>query len=280
MCCNEKKEENNDSLNRPIDLSELDNTLWNDKRDYVELDHCQNLNPNNYDLIIMQLNIRNILAHQQELKQPLRSLEKKNLCIDALLLCETFLSSKTENMVNFPGYTHIGRHRPMSKGGGVPILLNNNIICKRRRDLDIFKEGVTESVFIEVVAKNGKHLILGSMYKPPNTDPETFSCHIKQIMDKTKKANGKLKPEVFVGMDHNIDLLKGLTHNPTGKFIDNTSELDLLLTITCPSRITSHLATLIHNIFVSESLHRSFESAILINDMSDHLPLIVMLKQT
>ena len=183
-------------------------------------------------------------------------------------------------MVNFPGYMHIGRYRPTRKGGGVSISLNNNIPYKRCKDLDIFEEGITESVFIEVVAKNGKHLILGSMYKPPNTNPEIFSSHLKQIMEKAKTTKGKLQPKVIIGMDHNIDLLKGLIHNPKWKFNDSTSNLDLLPTITHPSRITSHLAMLIDNIYVSESLHRSFESVILISDMSDHLPLIVMLKQT
>ena len=270
----------NDSLYRPIELTELDNSLWNDKCDYIELDHCGNLNPNNYNLIIMKLNVRSILVHQQELKQLLRSLEKKNSHIDTLLLCETFLSSKTEQKVNFPGYTHVGNHRPTIKGGGVSLLLNNNITYKRHKDLDIFEEGLTESVFIEAVAKNGKHLVIGSMYKPPNADHGIFSNHLKQIMDKVKVAKGKLQPEVIIGMDHNMNLLKGLTHNPTCKFIDNTSELDLLPTITHPSRITPHSVTLIDNIYVRESLHRSFDSALLINDMSDHLPLIVMLKLT
>ena len=60
------------------------------------------------------------------------------------------------------------------------------------------------------------------MYKPPNTDPETFSNHLNQIMDKSRTAQGKPQPEVVIGIDHNIDLLKGLTHTPTHKFIDNT----------------------------------------------------------
>ena len=37
---------------------------------------------------------------------------------------------------------------------------------------------------------------------------------------------------------------------------------------------------LIDNIFVSEALHRNFESTILIDDMSDHLSILAMLKQT
>ena len=83
-----------------------------------------------------------------------------------------------------------------------------------------------------------------------------------------------------MGMDHNLDLLKGQAHQPTRQFINKTNDLNLLPTITRPSRITSHSATLIDNIYVSEELHRNFESVILLNDMSDHLPLITMLWQT
>ena len=39
-------------------------------------------------------------------------------------------------------------------------------------------------------------------------------------------------------------------------------------------------ATLIDNVFVSKNLHKFFESAILIEDMSDHLQLLILLKQT
>ena len=56
--------------------------------------------------------------------------------------------------------------------------------------------------------------------------------------------------------------------------------VDILPTITRPSRITSHSATLIDNTYVCEQLHRSFESAILMSDISDHLPILAMLKQT
>ena len=89
------------------------------------------------------------------------------------------------------------------------------------------------------------------MYKPPNTDTETSTNHLNQIMNKSRTTQGKLQPEVIIGMDHNIELLKGLTHTPTRKFIDNTLELDLLPTITHPSRIISHSATLTDNIYIS-----------------------------
>ena len=116
----------------------------------------------------MQLNIQSILAHQQELNQLLCTLEKKGTRSDIVLLCETFLTLKMEKMVHVPGYTHVGNHRPSRKGRGVSTLLNNNISFKRSKDLDVFEEGLIESIFIEMIATNGKKLVVGSMYKQPN----------------------------------------------------------------------------------------------------------------
>ena len=163
---------NDDAILRSQDYDELNASLWNDKCDYMELGECDNLNPNNYNLIVMHLNIRSVLGHQQELCQLIRSTERKNSQIDVILLCETFLSSKTKSMVNIPGSSHICNYCKTRKGGGVLILLHDGITYKRRSDLDIFKEGLTESVFVEIRSKNGKQIIVGSMYKPPNMSIE------------------------------------------------------------------------------------------------------------
>ena len=62
--------------------------------------------------------------------------------------------------------------------------------------------------------------------------------------------------------------------------METLTNLNLHPTITRPTHITHHSATLIDNIFVTDNLHRNFESTILIEDMSDHLPILAMLKQT
>ena len=97
---------------------ELDNTLWNDKCDYIDIEGTANLNPNNYNLSVLQLNIRSLLAHQQELKHLITQLSERNCRIDVVLLCKTFLVRNTLNMVNIPGYTHICKYRSDRKGGG------------------------------------------------------------------------------------------------------------------------------------------------------------------
>ena len=66
-----------DSLHRSRDLQELDNALWNDKCDYMDIENCANLNPNNYNLIVLQLNIHSLLSHQHDLSQLITTTEKK-----------------------------------------------------------------------------------------------------------------------------------------------------------------------------------------------------------
>ena len=119
-----------DSLSRPLELSNIDKSLWSDKCNYVDPLECNNLNPDEYNLIVMQLNIQSILAHQSELKHLLQILEERNSKIGAILLCETFLMKFTEKFVNFPGYILISNNRTQSKGGGVAILLRSDISYK------------------------------------------------------------------------------------------------------------------------------------------------------
>ena len=55
-------------------------------------------------------------------------------------------------------------------------------------------------------------------------------------------------------------------------------EQELVPTITRPTCITKGTATLIDNILVSQKFCGKFESSILIDDISDHLPMVLTLK--
>ena len=118
--------------------------------------------------------------------------------------------------------------------------------------------------------------MIGSLYRPPNCSDKNFIDDIQEIITKTRKA----KKELILGMDHNLDLLKSSEHRLTQQFLDSLLDLDMFLTITRPTRITHHTATLIDNIFVSAQLYKNFESAIILFDMSDCLPILSLLKQS
>ena len=99
------------------------------------------------------------------------------------------------------------------------------------------------------------------------------------VTELTSKLKLEQKSDIILGMDHNLDLLKFNMHKHTQGFYEIMLENNLLPTITHSTRITQSSATLIDNIFVSENLHRFFESAVLLKDISDHLPIVALLKQ-
>ena len=90
---------------------------------YVEIEECLDLNPNQYNLIVIQLNIRNLLSKQTELNQLMVNLENRNSKADLVLLCETFLNDKTSKFVNVPSYKLYEDYHINHKGGGTAMLI-------------------------------------------------------------------------------------------------------------------------------------------------------------
>ena len=219
-----------------------------------------------------------MLSHQDDLQLLLHTLNRNRSCIDVVLLCETFLNNKTIKLINIPGYNLISNNRSQAKGGGTAILIKKELKYNTRKDLDIFIEKKVESVFIEILSKSNKHIVVGSMYRPPNSTEDTFLESILSIKHKLSKEHER--KELILGMDHNYDLLKSSEHKRMQYFLNTLLDKELFPMITRPTRITHQSATLIDNIFVSANLHKTYESAIIINDMSDHLPILTMLRQT
>ena len=120
-----------DSLDRPLDLFNVNESLWSDKYDYMDLDKCCNLNPNNMNFVVLQLNVHSVLRNL------LNKLDKKNSRGDILLLSETFFTRKTEKLVNIKGYSCVFNLRMDHKGGGTCILVRSNVPHKRQKDLEV-----------------------------------------------------------------------------------------------------------------------------------------------
>ena len=70
--------------------------------------------------------------------------------------------------------------------------------------------------------------------------------------------------------DFNLNLMNYQNHTVTGKFLDGLYSNAFVPMITCPTRITSHTATLIDSIFTN---HFESASGLLLTDISDHLPI-------
>ena len=127
---------------------------------------------------------------------------------------------------------------------------------------------VFESVSIEIVQPNNeKNVILGCLYKPRNVQTEIFHDGIKQVLAKIGFEN-KL---CFLFGDFNINILNADSHVPANDFIDLMYSNGFYPLISKPTKITSHSATLIDNIFSNDLDNHKF-SGILWSGISDHLP--------
>ena len=108
-------------------------------------------------------------------------------------------------------------------------------------------------------------MIVGSLYRPPNTTEKNLCEHINETISKIQVEMGN-KP-IILGMDHNLDLLKSNIHKQTQKFLDVVMNNGLLPLITRPTRITNRTVMLIDNIFISGILQQKFDSTIIIHDI-------------
>ena len=132
--------------------------------------------------------------------------------------------------------------------------------------------------YIEITTKSGKSIVVGSLYRSLNSSDSALINHIENIITKVKLE--KNHKQLTLGMDHHFDLLKCNQHRPTKRFLDKMMDLNMLPAITRLTRITSNTATLIDNVFISDQLQRNFDSGLIVDDISDHLPSIVLMKQT
>ena len=125
-------------------------------------------------------------------------------------------------------------------------------------DLVAFIEKDSEMSYIEITTKSRKSIVVGTLYKSPNSSDKALLDHIQNIVIKLRSE--KNHKQLILGMDHNFDLLKCDQHRLTKRFLDAMMDLNMLPAIMRPMRITSNTATLIDNGFISEQLQKSFDS--------------------
>ena len=160
---------------------------------------------------------------------------------------ETWLNDITCKLYDMENYEISEQHRPSKTGGGVAIFLKNCIKFVRRNDIEIFNE-YCESIFVEIeksVFGTEKNILIGVIYRPPNSDLVTFTDIMKNIVEIIRR---EYKICYLMG-DYDINLLNVDTHQLTSDFNDTLFSNEFVPMITRPTRVTSNSATLIDNIF-------------------------------
>ena len=223
-----------------------------------------------------------------------RSLSKNFECFQALLdglnhfpfsiigVSETWLHSNSPPLFNLNNYTMLRADRKHRRGGGVAIYINSLFSDYNVRHDVIFQEA--EVMFIEIDIKKDKNIIVGIIYRPPNSNFDTFLSDLENCLH-------ILEPEnkcVYLMGDFNIDLSNVLSENITGNSNSNShcdKFLHLLYSNTLrphinkPTRRSAAASTIIDNIF-SNITNKKVNSGLLYSDISDHLPIFTMCDKT
>ena len=271
---------NNDSYSPLFDIdpdinffNKIDYQIGSNCNYYMEDTFHSNLNNSynsqGYPFSLCHLNIRRMPANLQHFERYLESLHFEFSCIG---LTETWLRDENCNLYCLNGYTLVEKHRVLRKGGGVGLLVKDAIPFQTRDDLTSTDDDF-ESVFIEIdktTLNKCRNVVIGVIYRPPNSDIVTFNDSLAVVLEKLKNEN---KICYLLG-DYNIDLLNYERHIATSEFIELMHSYCFISLINRPTRITNTSATLIDNIFTNDiNLINSFQ-AILVADISDHFPIV------
>ena len=230
---------------------------------FNEMLHNQIQNDNYFS--IFYLNIRSLQNKLDDLITLLTNLDVKFSIVG---ITETWLQNSAHN-VDIDGYDFVFKNREFKLGGGVGLYVSNDLNFKIREDIRVPNEEVMEPLFIEIIRPHGKNIIVGIIYRPPNQSVDVFVENFSEILAKISREN---KICYLMG-DFNLNLLNHQNHDATGKFIDEFHSCMFSLLISLPSRITSHSATLIDNIFTNYFEHHYRTAGLLLADISDHLPI-------
>ena len=225
---------------------------------------------------LFHLNCRGLSANWNPFQELIYNLNSDTFSFDLIGISEIYRCINDERL-HLTGYQNIiSRCREDGPRGGVGIFVKDNLVCHIRNDIGIFIPHIFESIFIEISNTQGKHLIVGVVYRPnsgPHADLDIFSSTLHDIMDNIQHEN---KSCVIMG-DMNIDLLKCDNHIKTNEYLDNIITHGYLPVITKPTRICSSTATLIDHIYIND-ISSTHHSGIIITDVADHFGTFLITK--
>lgn len=186
------------------------------------------------------------------------------MIFDVAMLTETWFES-TSDVFTIPQYKSYYMNRVGKRGGGVCMMISNEIQCELLPDYS----SVTPDYEI-VTVKSGSHIV-SACYRPPGGDDFKFNCLLDSFLEFVNSHNY----QVILGGDLNINLLS--EHNPRNELV---TILNLHLchnAIASPTRITENSETLL-GLFITNFDVRSVIGVVIAYAISDHLPIFISIQ--
>lgn len=132
-------------------------------------------------------------------------------------------------------------------------------------------DGHSDSLFVELNTTDGKKLIVGIIYRPPNFNPDIF----RQKLEETLHNICEKKQNCVILGDYNIDIAK---NDKTKKdFMNTLHSFNFFTTINTFTRVTQRSKTIIDN-FITNIAQENIDSGVILSGISDHFPIVLFMK--
>lgn len=168
-----------------------------------------NISSQNWGVSSIHFNARSLPKSHDRITALLASLNHQ---FSAICCSETWLSPGHGDLYGFPGYVSEYAHRTDDRHGGSAIFISNNILYKRRNDLNL-NVAKCESLWLEIdlpgLCQNQQKTILATVYRSPSSDPSAFCNALHHLHDKLTAERKNIK---IMG-DMNFDLLDSSNHS-------------------------------------------------------------------
>ena len=139
---------------------------------------------NSKGLSLLHLNISSLPYHIDEFRN-------LNSNFKVIGITETRLTTKKEpvNSIEIPNY-NIEQTPTESDKGGALLYISKETNYETRNDLNIYKEKLLESIFIEVLSESNKNTVVGCIYKHPGLTTQNFNFdYLQPLIDKLSLEN-------------------------------------------------------------------------------------------
>jgi hypothetical protein len=189
-----------------------------------------------------------------------------------IVLTETWLNDRSEELYNLPNYSHVTISRSQRAGGGIRIYALNSLIINKMDEFSIICNS-HEALFVKVSLPKMFSFIVGGIYRPPNCSVNEFNDYLSNTLFASEIIiRGKC---ILLG-DFNINMMNLHVQQSHTEFCTVMEENGFIQIINSPTRCVRGIpCSLLDLIYIN--FGGNYESMVHDCLISDHLPISVNL---
>ena len=167
----------------------------------------------------------------------------------AIGISEIWLRDCICDLYDNEGYNFVEAHRPSKIGGGIEIVIRNDIPLQSRNDVNIYNDFFVQ-VFIEIdkeISNKYSKITIAVIYRPPGSEMKLFNDAFCELLNTMKQENNL----IYLMGDYNINLLNYDIHNETNDVVDILCAPSFVSLINRPTWVQNEPALMIEYIFTN-----------------------------